>query len=209
MKKTTLVFSVSTLFVSSLLLSSCSGCVKKISKKTTEYAIEAVDGITEVVDEQGERIGEKTTDAAGKVVVGIGRSLEKQLNEHATKVASTTGRTTVQALDGFSDGTNKELDEHYDKLPYTENFASGIALDYFAKYKTAPIVDSYFIIPEVGDYKVTFECYNNQNNVILTKTIDVSSLGQRKYLLVSFALNSTEEEAFKDLKNVNIIVRKK
>lgn len=207
MKKTTIILSITTILA--LGLSSCSGCVKKISKKTTELGIEAVEGVVEAVDEHGERIGQKTTDAAGKVAVGVGRSLEKQLDEHASHVASVAGKTTVQTIDGFVGGFNEEVDTHYDKLPYTEDFVSGVALDYFAKYKNSPVVDSYFIMPEGGSYKVKYDCYDNSDKLFMSKTIDVISVGQRKYTLVSFALNGSEEASFANLKNVKITVNKK
>lgn len=192
------------------LFSSCSGCVKSTTKKITELGIEAAEGVTEAVDEHGARIGEKVTDAAGKVAEGVGRSLERQLNEHAEKVASVTGRTLVQTVDGFAQGFNAEVDTHYDVLPHNDNFSSGVSLDYFAKYKTHPIVDAYFIIMEEGTYKCKFECIGNDGNIFLTKEAEINkTAGERKYSLVSFALNPQEETAFTNLKEVKITVSKK
>lgn len=202
-----------TLCSASILLfsfSSCSGCVKKISKKVTETGLDVVEGMSEAVDEHGERVSEKAADAAGKVAVGVGRSLDRFLDEHASNIASVGGRTVVQSVDGFTDGFNEEVKKHYDAIPHTDNFCSGVALDYFAKYKTTPIVDAYFIIMESGVYKCKFECVGPDGKIFLTKEAEINKIaGERKYSLVSFALNPEEEKLFETVANVKITVSKK
>ncbi|NDV79390.1 hypothetical protein [Dysgonomonas sp. 511] len=192
-----------------MLFSSCSGCVKKVSKTIAETGLDVVEGVAEAVDEHGERVSEKATDAAGKVAVGVGRSVDRLLDAHAEKVASVAGRTVVQTVDGFVDGFNEEVETHYDELPYTANFCSGVSLDYFAKYKETPVVDAYFIIMEEGTYKCKFECSNSTGKVFLIKNATIDKIkGERKYSLVSFALNPEELTAFSDIKNVKITVTK-
>lgn len=199
-----IVFAVVTLF------GSCSGCVKSTTKKLTEVGIEAAEGVAEAVEEHGARVGEKATDAAGKLAEGMARSLDRQLNEHATEVAAVGGRTLVQTVDGFSQGFNAEVETHYDVLPHSDNLCSGVSLDYFAKYKTKPIVDAYFIIMEEGTYNCKFECKGDDGKVFLTKDAEiVKKAGERKYSLVSFALNPQEETAFTGLDEVKITVSKK
>ncbi|MDH6308680.1 hypothetical protein M2451_001246 [Dysgonomonas sp. PFB1-18] len=208
--KKVFLFSLAASCAALTLFSSCSGCVKKATKSVTELGISAVEGVAEAVDEHGERVSEKAADAAGKVAVGVGRSLDKFLDEHAEKIASVGGRTVVQAVDGFTGGFNEEVDTHYDKLPYTDNFCSGVSLDYFAKYKETPVVDAYFIIMEKGTYKCKFECTNNSGKVFLTKDAEIEKVaGERKYSLVSFSLNPQEEKEFTDIKDVKITVTKK
>ncbi|MBB4035123.1 hypothetical protein GGR21_001012 [Dysgonomonas hofstadii] len=209
MKKSLILLTILSLSIIGLF-SSCSGCVKKAAKSATETGLEAIEGISEAVDEHGARVGEKATDAAGKLAEGVGRSLDRQLNEHAEKVFSVGGRTVVQAVDGFADGFNKEVETHYDVIPYTANFSSGVSLDYFAKYKEKPIIDAYFLIMEGGTYRCKFECENTSGKVFLTKDAEIEKIvGERKYSLVSFALNPDEEKTFADIKNVKITVTKK
>lgn len=191
--------------------SSCSGCVKSASKKVTELGISAVEGVAEAVDEHGERIAEKTTDAAGKVAVGVGRSLEKGLEEHATHIFTVAGRTTVQAIDGLSTGLEQELATYYDVLPHTENFASGVSLNYIAKYKKKPVVDAYFIISDSGIYNSTFDCESAEGKILLTKKIEINYNGnnqQHQYTRVSFALNTDEEQIFNNITNIKITITK-
>lgn len=191
---------------------SCESCVKKATKRVTKVGISAVEGVAEAIDESGEKLAEKATDAAGKVAVGMGKSLEKQFDEHAAKVASVAGKTTVQVVDGFNDGFNDEVKTHYTEIPYTTDFTSSVSLDYFAKYKSAAIIDAYFIIPENGQFIAKFECYDNNDKLFLTKNIDIdrtTSVENRKYTLVSFALNESEEAGFNNIKNVKITVSKK
>jgi hypothetical protein len=204
------IFSIIACLSVLFLYSSCSGCVKKISKAATETGLEVVEGISEAVDEHGERIGEKATDAAGKLALGVGRSLDRQLNEHAEKVASVAGRTLVQTVDGFVDGFNEEVKKHYDEISYTGNFCSGVALDYFAKYKEKPIVDAYFLIMEEGIYNCKFEFSDADGKIFLTKDATIDKVkDERKYSLVSFALNPDEEAKFANLPKAKITVKKK
>lgn len=208
--KKSFILTIFACFVAIALFNSCSGCVKKITKEVTETGLDVVEGVAEAVDEHGARVSEKATDAAGKVAEGVGRSLDRQLNEHAEKVASVAGRTVVQTVDGFVDGFNAEVEKHYDVIPHTDKFCSGVSLDYFAKYKTKPIVDAYFIIMEKGTYKCKFEFSDSTGKVFLTKNGEIEKVaGERKYSLVSFALNPEEEAAFKDIKDTKITVTKK
>lgn len=70
----------SLLFITLILtLTTCEGCVKKSAKKVAEIGLKAAEGMVEAIDEDGEKLAEKTTDAAGKLVKGIGKSLDKQL----------------------------------------------------------------------------------------------------------------------------------
>ena len=203
------MYVIATMIMAIFLFSSCESCVQKAAKKATDLSLSAIEGISESLNEHGERIGEKATDAAGKLAVGVGRSLDRQLNEHATHIASVSGRTVVQAVDGFTDGFNEEVKVHYDEIPYTANFCSGVALDYFAKYKETPVVDAYFLIMEEGTYKCKFECYNTKGKVFLTKDASIDKVkGERKYSLVSFSLNPDELAAFADIKDVKITVKK-
>jgi len=121
MKVQTLV--IAGMVIMALSFSSCESCVQKAAKKATDLSISAIEGISESVAEHGEATSEKMTDALGAVLKGAGKSIDKQLNEHATHVASVTGRTFVQALDGFEGGL---LTEYYDAVPHEDNFASGI-----------------------------------------------------------------------------------
>ena len=201
---------IASMVVAIFLFSSCESCVQSAAKKATDLTLSAVEGVSESLSEHGERVGEKATDAAGKLAVGVGRSLDRQLNEHAEKIASVAGRTVVQTVDGFTDGFNEEVKIHYDEIPYTANFCSGVALDYFAKYKETPVVDAYFLIMEEGTYKCKFECSNTKGKVFLTKDATIDKVkGERKYSLVSFSLNPEEVTAFADIKDVKITVTKK
>lgn len=193
-----------------LSFSSCSGCVKKTTKKATELGMSAMEGAIEAIDENGEKLAEKTTSAAGKVALGVGRSLDKQLDEHATKIASSAGRTLVQTVDGLDSGITDEVKSYYNILPYTENFPSGVAMDFIGIYKQRPVVDAYFIIKENGKYSCKFEFSSTDGRIYLTKDAEIvvdEHSKNRSYQLVSFALNSTEEAAMKDLKNVVITVK--
>lgn len=210
MKKLFIITSLSFIIISLFLFSSCESCVKKMSKKATELTISAAEGVAEAVDEHGEALAEKTTNAAGKIMLGTGRSLSKQLDEHATKVAEVGGKTLVQTIDGLADGANSEIETHYDNIPYTEDFISGVALDFIGKYKDKPIIDTYFIMTETGTYTCNFEFADKDNKIFLTKDATlIKTDNNSKYLLVSFALNSQEDAEFKNLSNVKITVMKK
>lgn len=190
-------------------LTSCSGCVKDASKKVTELGISAIEGVTEAVDEHGERVAEKSADAAGKLAVGVGRSLSKQLDEHAATVASVAGKTLVQSVDGLATGLEGELNTYYDNIPYTEKNISGVSVEYLMKYKNKALVEAYFIMPEEGNYIAKFECYDTSGKLFLTKDIAIAKDDSKKYSQISFALNAVEEEAFKNIKEVTIAVTKK
>lgn len=193
--------SVSVIF---FLVSSCESCVQKVAKKTTDLGISAIEGISESIAEHGEQTSEKLTDALGAIAKGAGRSIERQLNEHAEYVASVTGRTFVQALDGFEAGT---FNEYYDMIPHEDDFASGIVLQYFGKIKEKDVIDAYFIIIETGDYDSKFEFLDNSGKVLLTREATIKRVNtEKKIAVVSLALNSDELELFNQSKKTKIKV---
>lgn len=207
MKKILLSLAFFTCIISISFFSSCSGCVKKASKKITETGLEVVEGISEAVDEHGDRVGEKATDAAGKIVEGMGRSLSRQLNEHAKEVASVTGRTLVQSIEGLDKGVSTE---YYDEIPYSHDFSSGISLDLFGKIKSKAVIDAYFIIMENGSYDCSVDFLGDNNEVILTKNTEINkTVSDRKYTLVSFALNPDEEIKYNQRRGTKVSVKKK
>jgi hypothetical protein len=204
--KKLIILSFVTCFTTIVLFNSCSGCVKKVSKKVTETSIEALEGVAEAVDEHGERIGEKATDAAGKLAEGIGRSLDRQMDEHAEKVASVAGRTLVQTIEGLDKGA---VEQYYDPISYNANICTGVSLDYLGKIKSKAVIDAYFIILEKGIYECKIELEGDKG-IFLTKDTEIEkSKTERKFSLVSFALNPDEEKLFANTVTAKITVVKK
>lgn len=193
--------------IASLLFFSCEGCVQKTAKKITDVSVSAIEGVTESLSEHGEKIGEKTTDALGSLLKGAGKSLERQLNEHAEYVASVTGRTFVQALDGFESGI---VTEHYEMIPHEEDFDSGITLQYFGKIKDTDVIDAYFIIPEIGDYDCQFQFVDAKGKNLLTRKATINKKNtQKKISVVSLALNAEEKAKVEKSAQAKIKVSKK
>lgn len=190
-----------------LLFSSCEGCVKKVTKKATATGMAAVEGISEAVNENGDRVSEKATDALGKVAEGVGRSLDRQLEKHAEDVAATLGRTLVQTVDGLDKGLNAQ---YYDEISYESDFGSEITLEYFGKIKKQSVIDAYFIITQEGTYACKFEFTDKNGKTFLIKESEIQKLNDsKKYSRVSFALNPEEETGYSNLEKVKISVKKK
>ena len=187
-------------------LSSCSGCVKQATKKVTETGINAIEGVAEAVDEHGSRVGEKATDAAGKLADGIGKSLDRQMNEHAEKVASVMGRTLVQTVEGLDKGATGQ---YYDPISYNANICTGVSLDYLGKIKSKAVVDTYFIILEKGIYNCKIELEGSKGIFITKETEIDKSVTERRYSLVSFALNIEEEKEFSNTVSAKVTIVKK
>lgn len=202
------IYGIAALVMALYLFSSCESCVQKTAKKATDLSLSAIEGISESINEHGERVGEKVTDAAGQLAVGVGRSVERQLDEHAEEIASVNGQTVVQAVDGYTDGFNEEMEAYYDAIPHTTHFCSEVSLNYFAKLKEKPVVDAYFLIMTEGNYKCKFECKNSEGEIFLTKSATIDKGTERNFTLVSFSLSPDEATAFTDIQNVKITVTK-
>ena len=208
MKKILIPFTLLTAVV--LVFSSCSGCIKKATKSATEAGLSAVEGVAEAVNENGERIGKLTTDAAGSIALGVGKSLNEQLDAHASKVSSVAGRTLVQSVDGFLDGVSEEVKTHYNVISHTEELCADVKLDYIAKYKNGSVVDAYFIFEKAGTYKCKFDCYDTKGNIFMTKEIEVEkpASDSNKYTMVSFGMDIPEAEKFNEIKEIKEVVTK-
>lgn len=207
MKNLRILFIPALAIMLSLSFNSCESCVKKVTKKATDVSMSAMEGVVEAIDERGEELAEKTTDAAGKVAVGTGRSLDKLMDEHAEKIAASAGRTLVQTIEGIDKGVTAQ---YYDNITINPNICTGVNLDMIGKIKSKGVVDAYFIILEKGTYTCKFEFNNNEGKTFLTKEAEIAKdVEERRYSMVSFALSNHEEEAFKDIKDVRVIVTKK
>ena len=205
--KKSFIYSILICFTAITLFNSCSGCVKKTSKKLAETGLSAVEGVAEAVDEHGARVSEKATDAAGKMAEGVGKSLDRQMNEHAETVAAVLGRTLVQTVEGLDKGVTAQ---YYDEITYAPSICTGVTLDFFGKIKSKSVVDAYFLVLEKGTYKCKFEFLGTDGKVFLTKDAEIEKpTVERKYSLVSFALNPDEEKSFSELKEVKVTVKKK
>lgn len=192
--------------------SSCESCVKQTAKKVTEMGISAVEGVAEALDEGGEKLAERTTDVAGKILVGVGKSLDRQLNEHAEKMAESKENTSMQVIDGMKDGMDETVKALYNEIPFTGENTPGVEILYIGKYQSVAVVDIYCSVSEKGAYQATFQCYNQQDELLLTKKIDFdfnSEPDSNLYVLLSFSLNSTEEAAFKDIKHISSTITKR
>lgn len=190
-----------------LLFSSCESCVQKAAKKATDLSMSALEGVSESISEHGEKTSEKMTDALGAVLKGTGKSVERQLNEHAAHVASVTGRTFVQALDGFEGGL---LTEYYDVVPHGDDFSSGIALQYYGKIKDADVLDAYFIVLEKADYMCQFDFVDAKGKVLLKRESTIEKVNtEKKISVVSIALNPEEVKLFEQSAKTRIKVAKK
>ncbi|MDR1203313.1 MAG: hypothetical protein LBL58_17020 [Tannerellaceae bacterium] len=194
------------LFTVPFLFNSCESCVRKTTKKITNLGISAIEGISEAIEEKGENASEKATDALGALAKGAGRSIDRQLDEHAEHVASVVGRTLVQSVEGFDEGLTNE---YYDEIPNTTNLTNGVALDYFGKIKSKSVIDAYFLILEKGTYNCKFEFTDADKKVLMTKTAIIDKTGtERKYSVVSFALNDSELASLNKTENTNISISK-
>jgi len=187
------------------LFSSCESCVQKAAKKDTDLSLSALEGVSESISEHGQTTSEKMTDALGSILKGSGKSIERQLNEHAAHVASVGGRTFVQAIDGLGEGVTTE---YYEPVNSVTDLSSGVALQYFGKIKTNPVLDAYFIVVEKGNYSCEFDFLDPLENSILKRTATIEKINtEGRISVVSLALNDEELNKFTQTKTVNIKIR--
>lgn len=176
----------------SLFFSSCESCVRKTTKKVTELGIGVLEEVSDVISEKGESTGEKVTDALGAIARGVGKSIDRLLNEHAAEVAATAGRTLIQTVEGLDTGITHE---YYDPIKFKSNFDEGISLDYFGKIKSNNIIDAYFIVSDNGNYDIVFDFLDKDEKCLMSRKFSTNvNGGKRKHTVISFALNPDEEK---------------
>ncbi len=128
------------------------------------------------------------------------------MNEHAEKVASVMGRTLVQTVEGLDKGATGQ---YYDPISYNANICTGVSLDYLGKIKSKAVVDAYFIILEKGIYNCKIELEGSKGIFITKETEIDKSVTERRYSLVSFALNIEEEKEFSNTVSAKVTIVKK
>ena len=189
-----------------ICLPSCEGCVRKVSKKATEVAISAAEGVSEAINEHGERVSEKAANALGAIAKGAGKGVDKLLDEHADDVAETAGRTLVQSFDGFTEGI---AEEYYDKIDDVSAIAAdGIvaSVELLGKIPGKPVVDTYFIIENTGSFGINFVFKNIVGDKIMEKTAEAVTDGMNRYTVVSFALTDSEIATWANVARVDITI---
>lgn len=190
----------------SMLFTSCESCTKKVAKKAANIGISVLEGVSEAVNERGEDVSQKATDALGTVAKGVGKSIDRQLNEHAEYVASAAGHTLVQTVEGL----DKDVaGEYYTPITSINDLCEGVSLDYFGKIKSKPVIDAYFIILEEGNFKAEFNFIDNTNKSLMKKTAEINKADKaREFTLISFALNDDESDKLSNSSVVKISVKK-
>jgi len=182
-------------------LTSCEGCAKKAAKKTTSIGLSVIEGISEAVSEKGNQVSEKAADALGVIVEGAGRSISKQLDEHAQDVASVLGRTVVQSVEGLQEGFSAEF---YNEIKFMGSFVQDAALTFVGKSKNYPVIDAYFIVSSESSFNCDFEFKGFENKIHIKKNAKINSIDR----LVSFALTPEEESFVSECNIVDVTITK-
>lgn len=189
-----------------ILFNSCEGCTKSATKKLTKVGLSAVEGVSEAINEYGEEGAEKAVDALGTLAKGAGKSIDRLLNEHAEEVAAVAGRTLVQTVEGLEGGLNEA---YYDPISFEANTSSGISMDFFGKIKSSPVVDAYFITKDKNAYDCSFDFQDASGKSLMKKEAVIEkTYTEKKYSVVSFALNDTEIKALESTASVKVKVTK-
>ena len=202
MKRTYSLIIFTAIVAGATTLSSCESCAKKTAKKTTEIGLSVIEGISEAVSEKGDQVSEKAADALGVVAEGAGRSISKQLDEHAKDVASVLGRTVVQSVEGLQEGFSAEF---YNEIKFTGSFVQDAALTFVGKSNNYPVIDAYFIVSSENSFSCNFEFKNSENNTLIKRSAEINKIDR----LVSFALTPEEEASLPKVIIVDVTVAKK
>jgi hypothetical protein len=180
-----------------------------MSKKATEVAFSAVEGVSEAIDEHGERVSEKTVDAFGSVAVGVAKSIDKLLDEHATDVAAAAGRTLVQSFEGFENGI---ATEYYDKIENVSIVAPddmAASVEFMGRISDEPVIDAYLIVNSVGNFGIDFTFAGADGAELMKKSAEAVTDGVDKYTVVSFALTEDELAKWAETGSVKIEITPK
>lgn len=189
---------------------SCQGCVKKVSKKATEFGLSAIEGVSEAFDEHGARVGEKATDALGALVEGAGTSIADLLDQHASTVATVAGRTLVHSFEGFKNGIATEFYDRAENVTIVAPDREAVAsIEFMGKMSTSPIVDTYLVIDGTGIFAVDFVFEGADGALLMEKSAEIEVSEDKKHTVVSFALSSDEEAKWAETESVKIrLIRK-
>lgn len=177
-----------------ILFNSCSGCVKKVSKKITETGVSAVEGVTEVLDENAEKLGDATATIAIKVIKGAGKSLDRELYIHAKDTERQGGSVVVTDITTID---VKELNSIYQKIAYEQD-GNGVSVKFVGKIDTMSVYDSFITFSKKGNYNCNIEVSNVSGHIVTKETqIQIDSVPQSK--IISFSANSLENIPVDDL----------
>lgn len=192
--------------VAALCLTSCEGCVKKIAKKATSITLSAAEGVAEALNEGGDAVAEKTTDALGTVVQGAGRSLDRQLGKDGIPVIKGNFFTlTVEAMEAVDRDMFDEIGFSYD---HTQD---GVNIELLGVFKSEPWAYFIFLIPSDDTYDVTISFMGDDNKESMKwvgeARIDASN--KSRYAAMLFELTANDAARARTAGSVEVAIRKK
>lgn len=189
-----------------ILFNSCTGCVKKVSRKVAETSIAAVEGVTDVLDENAEKLGETTGTIAIKVLKGAGKALDSELKIHAENIQNKNGEVVLTDIDNID---IKQISSYYNNIVFEQNATNGVSVKYVGKLDSISVFDTYLSFSKIGIYDCKIIVSNNSNQKIMEKEVGITidSIPQNK--IVSFYTDSLNLQPLNELFfTVNVIEQK-
>lgn len=187
---------------------SCESCVRKTTEKVTQLGLSALDTASDVIAEQGEKTGEKAVGAIGSVTKGVGKGLEKFIEDYAAEKEVDSDHTFIK----FTETVDMDkIAGNMNEIPYSASFPTNSSLEYLGEFKEDDIaaMAAILVIEDEGNYDCSFQLLDNKNNVLLEKSVALCKVANEgNYANIAIALTPSETEKIKSIKKAKVSLAK-
>jgi len=199
-----------------LFISSCScnrekenkdTLTKKTAKFLTKKSLEAVEGVSEAIKDDGEKVAKITTEASGEVLSGTAQGLSDVADEKGNEIGRNLGNATAKTLTGFV----RSLDENQSDTELNIPPAStdkAVVLSVTKMMSEPDSINTYVLFKTKGNYEMTL-ILRDETNKIVGKAFQNVKIMSKKPTYKSINFGYANSEPISKCKKMELTVKDK
>lgn len=177
------------------MVNSCScdneSMTKKAAKFVTQKAIEAGEGVSEVITKDSGKIAESITKAAGELASGTAKGANDVANDKGQYIGENLGSAAGQFLSGFGHGLDNNMkDFKWKILEKNKN-----DLQVYGATKTlvqAKKVNLYIRFLKGGKLKLKLDCYDKSCSKLVGSVVSYVEVKELEFKAIDFDFGNAE-----------------
>ena len=165
---------------------------KRTAKFLAKKSMEAADGVSEALKEDGEETAESLAEATGELVSGAARGLSDVADEKGNEIGRNLGNATAKTLTGYVRSLEDNLVDTELSIPSSSS-EDAVVLSVTKMIFQADSINAYICFKTKGTYDLILRL-KNENNEIVGEAYETVQIDRAKptYQSVNFGYGNSE-----------------
>ena len=165
---------------------------KKTAKFLTKKSIEAVEGVSEAIKDDGEQLAKTATEASGEVISGTAQGLSDLADKKGNEIGRNLGNVTAKTLTGYVRSLEDNLSDTELNIPSSSS-DKAVVLSVTKVMFQADSINAYILFKTKGNYELTLRL-RDETNKIVGEAYEHVKIESRKptYMSINFGYGNSE-----------------